>query len=223
MVKVRHLKVREQRSPTPLMQNVLNALYTSFVITCFFVFFSFIKLNILGHNILIPLSCVPYTFLYPISYVALRLYGYRQINNMIASMIISSMLFVLLIRGIHYISNFDLFYYSHNLDPNQASELNTIIESSIYMYLAGLIAMPLSIYVSFYVLKLLKFFNVVTLSIATVAGEIVNTYIVFPIGLHQHFTIHELFSGVILGAMLFKIGIGVLLSIATIIFLRIYE
>lgn len=223
MSKIRNINMREQRTNTPLAPNILNAIYTALVISCFFVYFNFFKIEILGYHMLIPATCVPYTFLYPISYICLRLYGYRQVNNMIASMFFSSVFFFILIKIIHSTSNFDVFFHNHHVGAHSPSELMSIIHSSLYMYLLGLVAMPASIYISFYTLKLLKYFNIFTLSIATAVGEIVNTYIVFPLGMHNHFNTATLLSNVVVSALIFKIVMGILLSALAIVYLRIYE
>ena len=152
-------------------------------------------------------SVVPYVFLYPISFIVLRVYGLKHVNNMIGAMILASLLFVAMAELIAYLSS-------------NTAGIHTILLNSIKMYIAGFIGMPAGIYISFLVLNWLArvnvAFNTISLTIATIAGEIANTLIVFPIGFHGIFTSQEIFKNIIADALLFKSIMGPILSFVSI-------
>lgn len=221
---IKRLKIREQQTPSPILQNVLNALFSVLVVTCFFLNFKYFEFYTFNEiKLIIPLVCIPFSLLFPISYIVLRLYGYKQINNMMISMFFTSISFIIITKIAFVISNYDLYVQENNITSTASSELGSIIRSTLYFYIPGLIIMPLSVYISFYVIKLFNFFNSFSLSVATAIGEIFNTYVVLPIGLYPHSIISHLTSTIIFSAAIFKVLIGVILSILTMLFLRIYE
>ena len=103
--------------------------------------------------------------------------------------------------------------------------IDTILSSSFKMYLAGLIGMPAGMYASFLTINLLSkvgvSFNGITLAIATITGEIINTMIVFPIGLNGAVTFHKVFHAIIIDALVFKIIIGTILSFISILIINV--
>lgn len=186
--------------------------YVTFVILSIVLFQEIVELDFLNFHINLSGAVIPYVFLYPISFIVLRVYGLDKVNSMIASMILASLLFVSMAKII--------VAYSSNV-----TSVNTFLASSFKMYLAGFIGMPAGIYTSFLTITFLNrlgfSFNVLTLTLATITGEIVNTAIVFPIGFHGQYSLFELFNHIILDALIFKIIVGAVLSWLTVIVINL--
>lgn len=203
----KHPILTEQNVPDFTL-NFLCMTYVTMVVLSIILFDQILYFSFFGIPMKLSGAVVPYVFLYPISFIVLRVYGLRYVNNMIAAMLLVSLLFVLLSTGV---AKFSL----------NKTGIHDILLSSIKMYTAGFIGMPAGIYVSFLVLKWLAQinipFNAYSLTIATIVGEIINTVIVFPVGFHDQYSLHQIFSGIIVDALVFKIIMGIVLSIFAII------
>lgn len=186
--------------------------YVTMVISSIVLFSQIIKFDFFGINISLSGSVVPYVFLYPISFIVLRIYGFKYVNHMIGSMILVSLLFVFMSKIVVGMSS--------NL-----TAVHTILANSLKMYLAGFIGMPAGIYTSFLVINVINKigvpFNIVSIAIATIIGEIVNTVIVFPLGFHDQFSLHIIFNKIIIDALVYKILMGVVLAFFTVITINI--
>jgi len=190
-------------------------LYLLFVIASIILFKNVISIHYIGIDIKISGSLIPYVFLYPLSFIILKLYGYRTVNNIILSMLVSALIFVVFCKIVIALPN----------DQPKSDAIKTILDSAYIMFLAGLVAMPAGIYASFLTLRLLEKinlgFNFLSLSIATAIGEIINSVIVFPIGYHGQYTMHTIFSTIIIDALIFKLISGIILAGCTIYVLNL--
>ena len=208
------LKISNHRRAPDLILTTIYMIYTAMVVTSIVMFDELITFKFLGFDIILSGSIVPYVMLYPLSFIVLRIYGSSAVNNMIGGMILGSLSFVLLSKVI-------VFFASNT------TEIDHIINTSMKMYVAGFLGMPAGIYGSFlclsYLFRLGMGFNFISLSIASVFGEIINTYIVFPFGFHGRLSFHTIFTNVILDAMLFKIIAGIILSIVAMIVIRLIK
>lgn len=186
------------------IQSLLYMSYLSLVVASILLFNEMISIKISFLSIELSGSLVPYVFLYPISFIVLRVYGPKSVHNMIWSMVLGSLLFVV-------ISNIVI-----GLSDPSSSAAYPILSSSFKMYLAGLIGMPAGIYSSFLTLYLLMQigfrFSALSIFIATIFGELINTIIVFPIGFHGKYTLDKLFTDVIVDSLIFKIIMSAILS-----------
>lgn len=198
----KHSVLTETNKPNFTL-NFLCMTYVTMVVLSIVLFDQILHFGLFGAHIQLSGAVVPYVFLYPISFIVLRVYGLRHVNNMIGAMILVSLLFVLMATAV---ANFS----------SNTTGIHGILLSSIKMYIAGFIGMPAGIYASFLVLKWLSqiniSFNTVSLTIATIFGEIINTVIVFPMGFHGNFTMQQIFSHIIVDALVFKIITGAILS-----------
>lgn len=187
--------------------NFLGMTYVVMVALSIVLFDQLLRFDLFNIKIQLAGAVVPYVFLYPISFIVLRVYGLRQLNSMMGAMILTSLLFVTMATLIA--------HYSCNI-----TGIHHILSNSFKMYAAGFIGMPAGIYTSFLILKWLSniniSFNTVSLTIATIAGEIVNTMIVFPIGFHGDYAIQEIFNNLIVDALGFKVIMGTILSFISI-------
>lgn len=201
----KHTLLPEKTKPDFTL-NFLCMTYVTMVILSIILFDQILHFGFLNIHIQLSGAVVPYVFLYPLSFIVLRVYGLRHVNNMIGAMLLASLLFVLTATMI---ANF-----SSNI-----TGIHNILLSSIKMYIAGFIGMPSGIYISFLTLQWLAQINIplntLSLTIATVAGEIINTLIVFPIGFHGDFTLQQIFTHIIADALIFKIIAGTILSFIT--------
>ena len=183
--------------------NFLSMAYVTMVALSIVLFDQILGFELFNIKIQLAGAVVPYVFLYPISFIVLRVYGLRQLNSMMSAVILTSLLFVVMATVI---ANF-----SSNI-----TGIHYILSNSIKMYIAGFIGMPAGIYTSFLILKWLSniniSFNTVSLTLATIAGEIVNTVIVFPIGFHGDYSLQQIFSNIIIDALAFKVIMGAILS-----------
>lgn len=202
----KHYILNQENKPNFTL-NLLCMIYITMVILSIVLFDQILNFNFFGIQMSLSGSVVPYVFLYPISFIVLRVYGLKHVNNMIGAMILASLLFVVMAELIAYLSS-------------NTTGIHTILLNSIKMYIAGFIGMPAGIYISFLVLNCLArvniAFNTISLTIATIAGEIANTLIVFPIGFHGIFTSQEIFKNIIADALLFKSIMGPILSFVAI-------
>lgn len=181
----------------------LSMTYVTMVILSIILFDQILDFSLLGMHIQLSGSLIPYVFLFPISFITLRVYGLSEVNHMIAAEILVSLLFVVMATVVaHFSAN--------------TTDIHSILLSSSKMYMAGFIGMPAGIYASFLTIKWLGKmsipFNTFSLCIATIVGEMINTVIVFPVGFHGQYSMHEIFSSIIVDAMLFKAIAGVLLA-----------
>jgi len=187
-------------------------LYIAMIISSIVLFELIFKVNLCGIHINLPSAVVPYVFLYPISFIILRVYGIESINKTIGSAILVALIFVIMAKLISFLS------------PNQTS-ISDILSSSFKMYVVGFIGMPAGMYTSFITINVLNklgvSFNGISLSIATAIGEFVNTIIVFPIGLHDRMSLHTIFTEIIIDALIFKIIIGTILAFFSVIVINI--
>lgn len=195
------------------IQSFLYMSYLALVVSSILLFNEIITIKVSTYHMIITGSLVPYVFLYPISFIVLRVYGPKSVNNMIWSMILGSLLFVVM-------SNIVV-----ELAGSSASTAYPILNSSFKMYLAGLIGMPAGIYAGFvglYLLMKVGFkFSASSIFIATIFGELVNTIIVFPIGFHGRYTLEQLFKNVIIDGLIFKVIMGAILSCMAIFIVNI--
>jgi uncharacterized PurR-regulated membrane protein YhhQ (DUF165 family) len=173
------------------------------VVLSIVLFDQMLNFSIFGMQMELSGAVVPYVFLYPVSFIVLRVYGFQQVNYMIGSMIIVSLFFVVMSTVVAQLSS-------------NTTDIHTILMSSYKMYLAGFIGMPAGIYSSFLIIQWLEkmrvSFCVFSLCVATIVGEAVNTMIVFPIGFHGQYTMQQIFNRIIVDAMLFKIIVGIVLA-----------
>jgi uncharacterized PurR-regulated membrane protein YhhQ (DUF165 family) len=197
--------------------SILYMFYVSFVISSIVLFDTMIKLNIFGINVVLSGSIIPYTFLYPISFIALRLYGYRSVNQMIICMILSTLVFTSMC---HFVTELPA---AQGIQSQ--SSLRAILQSSYQMYFAGFIALPAGIYSSFIALSLLDkvklHFGVLALTISTIVGEFVNTIIVFPLGSHSTYSLSVIVKNIITDALIFKFSMGIVLALITVVIINI--
>ena len=196
-------------------------LYAVLVVSTIVLFEDVVTINLFSIMSIKVSGCLfPYVFLYPLSFIVLRLYGYRNTNIMIGSMMITTLIFVLIVQSVGYFSE------ASSQMINTYTGINKVYEVAFKMYLAGFIAMPAGIYMSFLAMSLFTRinigFNLFTLSIATIIGEIANTFIAFPLGLFKTYDFATIFSQFILGALIFKIIAAIILSIPTAIFFKLY-
>lgn len=177
--------------------------YLSLVIASIVLFNEIITIKFLSFSMELSGSLVPYVFLYPISFIVLSVYGLKNVHNMIWSMVLGSLVFVIICNIVIRISNVE-------------SSAYPILSSSFKMYLAGLIGMPAGIYASFislyFLIRLGLKFSALSIFISTIFGEIINTVIVFPIGFHGKYQFKEIFTHVIIDSLAFKIVMGGILS-----------
>jgi uncharacterized PurR-regulated membrane protein YhhQ (DUF165 family) len=170
-----------------------------------------IKKTYFGIHFNLSGSVIPYVFLYPISFIVLRVYGLKQVNNMIGAMTIVSLFFVLFSKFVIVLSSND-------------TGVHEILANSFKMYLAGFIGMPIGIYASFICINaLMRFdlnFNFVTLTISTLVGEIINSLIVFPIGYSGTYSLEVILKEVFVNAMLFKSVMGSILAGLTVLIVK---
>ncbi len=205
------LKFRDVSAPDDYLLMFLTALYGTLVIASL-VLFSAVRLSLFSIPLVVSGGVIPYVFLYPVSFIALRVYGTRTVLKMIASLI------------------FVVFCECVLLLPQATSGIATqalhhILISSYKMYLAGLIAMPAGIYAAFltlgYLSKYVAKFSVFTIILATTVGGLVNTLIVFPIGFHGTYSLNMIFSEIIVDTLIFKLIAGVVLSVPTIMAIKL--
>jgi len=191
--------------------------YVTLVIASIVLFNQMIEFRLLNMTIDISGSIIPYVFLYPISFIVLRIYGYKTVNQMILCMILASLVFTSMCFIITILPT-----NSTDLNPNG---LRYILHSSFKMYLGGFIALPAGIYASFLTLSFLDYiglnFGAISLTIATIIGEIVNTIIVFPIGFHGVYNLSIIFNNIIIDALIFKAIAGTILAIFTIFTIKL--
>ena len=165
--------------------SLLFMTYFAMVIASIMLFNEVMIIPVRSTSIVFSGALIPYVFLYPIAFIVLRIYGLSSVHNMIWSMILGSLVFVIVSKAVISLSS-------------NPSDIYLILNNAFKMYLAGLVGMPAGIYFSFLSLHFLSKlgfgFNVLSIFIATVMGELVNTVIVFPIGFHGVYNMHQLFS-----------------------------
>lgn len=203
------------KAKTPdLFLCVLFTTYITMLIASVVLFKQTVIVDIYSVNFKLLGALIPYVFLYPLSFIVLRLYGYKTVNNLIVSMIISSFIFFVFCTFVISLPN-----------GHQASALAEILSSSFRMYLVGFIAMPAGIYSSFLMLAMLSRlglgFNVFSLSIATIFGEFINTIMVFPFGFHGMHSMATILSDIIVDALIFKFVMSIILSIFCILIINL--
>lgn len=181
--------------------------YITMVILSIVLFSQIVSISIFGHNITLSGSVIPYVFLYPISFIVLRVYGLKKVNHMIGSMLLAVLVFILIAK------------ITIAASTNK-TEIYNILSNSFKMYLAGFIGMPAGVYSSFITINLLNrlglSFNVISLTIATAIGEIINTVVVFPIGFYGKYSLSVIFSKIIVGALIFKFTMGAILAVCAV-------
>ena len=186
----------------------LQMLYVSLVIASIVLFTTLAQINLLGFQLKISGSVIPYVALYSVSFIILKIYGYKSVNQTIACMMIASLLFIIIC---HTVVNLQT--------PASSNQQLQLAESTYQMYFAGFIALPLGMYSSFLALALLNkiglSFGVISLSLATVIGETINTIVVFPIGFHGVYSIETIFQEIITNTLIFKFIAGIILAIIT--------
>jgi uncharacterized integral membrane protein (TIGR00697 family) len=191
---------------------LLHTMYTMLVIASILLFNTIIEVNIPLLSVKVSGSVLSYTLLYPIAYITLRIYGYKSVNHMIFSMMITTAIFSVLCYSVTSLQT------AANMPIN--SQLQNILHSAFRMYMAGFIALPAGFYASFFTLTLLEKvnlkFGIISLSIATAIGECTNTLLVFPLGFHGKISFAELVN-VVTDALIFKLTIGIVLSILTVL------
>lgn len=206
------LAAASEKRPTDFLLTFFYMLYITMVIASIILFNQILDFNLLGMKITLSGGVVPYVFLYPISFIVLKAYGLRCVNQMIASMVVVSLSFVIMSKIVVGLST-------------NTTEIHKILSNSFQMYIAGFIGMPAGIYSSFLAINLLSKvglpFNFVSIFIATIVGEIINTIIVYPIGFHNVFSIKTIFSSMIIDAMIFKVIMGAFLACATVIAIKV--
>ncbi len=203
--------VSTQFNRSDFILGFLSMTYVTMVVLSIVLFDQILHFSLFGMPMTLSGAVVPYVFLYPISFIVLRVYGLRQVNNMIACMILVSLLFVLMATLVA--------KWSSN-----TTGIHDILMSSIKMYIAGFIGMPAGIYTSFLVLKwfakMKVGFNVFSLTIATIVGEVINTVIVFPVGFHGQYSLPQIIGAIILDALIFKIVMGAILAVVAIMIIH---
>lgn len=187
---------------------LLSMMYAIMVIASIVLFDEIIEFSFFSFKMTLSGALIPYVFLYPISFIILRVYGVKYVSYMIGSMLLASLTFVILSALVTKASM-------------SSTELHSILSSSFKMYLAGFVGMPMGIYASFLALstlinKLKLRFGIISLSIATFVGEIINTLIVFPIGFYGKYTFNGLLNSIIFDALAFKLISGPILAILAI-------
>ena len=187
----------------------LCMVYVTMVVLSIVLFDQIVKFNFWGINVSLSGSVIPYVFLYPISFIVLRVYGFKYVNHMIGSMILVCLIFVIMSKLVAAMSS------------NSTVAMHNILIDPFKMYLAGFVGMPAGIYTSFLTINLLNklgfAFNAMAVSIATMVGEIINTLIVFPIGLHDQYELHVIFTSIILDTLIFKFIMGIILALLTVV------
>lgn len=198
----RHSILSESKLPNFTL-HFLSMLYVTMVVLSIVLFDQILRFSLFGMHMQLSGAVVPYVFLYPISFIVLRVYGLQQVNYIIASMVLVSLIFVSMSTVVAQLSA-------------NTTDIHHILLSSFKMYLAGFIGMPAGIYSSFLTIRLLENikikFGVISLCIATIVGEIINTMIVFPVGFHGEYTLHHIIEAIILDAIVFKIIAGIVLA-----------
>lgn len=207
----KHSILRESESPN-FTVHFLSMLYVTMVVLSIVLFDQMLNFSVFGMHMELSGSVVPYVFLYPISFIVLRVYGLQQVNYMIGAMIMVSLLFVIMSTIVAQLSS-------------NTTNIHSILISSYKMYLAGFIGMPAGIYSSFLIIKWLEkiriSFGLFSLCVATIVGEAINTMIVFPIGFHGQYTVQQIFNGIIVDAMLFKIVAGIILAFGAMVVINL--
>lgn len=185
--------------------------YLTLVVSSIVLFTQILKFNLLGINISLSGALVPYVFLYPISFIVLRVFGFKYVNRMISSMILASLIFVIMSKLVVDLSS-------------NSTGVYTILDSSFQMYLAGFIGMPAGIYTGFLMInffnKIGLGFNFISITLATFIGEIINTIIVFPIGLHEQYSFKTIFTTILIDALIFKFVMGLVLAFFTVLIIK---
>jgi uncharacterized PurR-regulated membrane protein YhhQ (DUF165 family) len=201
------LSLAEEIKTADFTLTFLSMMYVTLVILSIILFNQILNFNMLFMDIKLSGAVVPYVFLYPISFIVLRIYGLQQVNHMIGAMTIVSLIFVIMSKIVVSLSS--------NL-----TGVHSILASSFKMYIAGFIGMPAGIYASFVCINMLYKiglkFNATTLLIATIFGEIVNTLIVFPIGFKGQYSLQFILGNILVDALLFKVVMGAILAFITV-------
>ena len=135
-------RIHLEKKSTDFILMLLSMTYVTLVILSIILFDEMIKKKYFGLTFNLSGAVVPYVFLYPISFIVLRIYGFKQVNNMIGSMTIVSLFFVLFSKFVISLSSND-------------TGVHQILANSLKMYLAGFIGMPIGIYSSFLCLNTL--------------------------------------------------------------------
>ena len=192
-----------------------SMLYISLVIASIILFNKMISVNIQTTNIVFSGSLIPYVCLYPLSFIMLKLQGYKIVNAIILSMIACSLVFLCLCQLVMLLPS----------SPSTPPLIEPFLQAPFKMYLGGLIAMPAGIYASFLALRIMHSFNIgfhwISLSIATIVGEIINTLIIFPIGFSGKYAMAHIFSKIVVDALIFKFITAIVLSMITMVILNI--
>ena len=207
----KHSILRESESPNFTL-HFFSMLYVTMVVLSIVLFDQILNFSVFGMPMELSGAVVPYVFLYPISFIVLRVYGLQQVNYMLGSMIVVSLLFVIMSTVVAQLSS-------------NTTDIHSILMNSCKMYIAGFIGMPAGIYSSFLIIKWLEkigvTFGAFSLCVATLVGEAINTMIVFPIGFHGQYTAQKIFSGIIVDAMLFKIIAGIILAFGAMVVINL--
>lgn len=207
------IQLREKTQAPDMLLVFVFMIYISLVIASIVLFKEIIQINLGSLKLNISGSTVAYIFNYPICFFVLRLYGYKTVNRMIASMLITAFIFVAFCKII--------IALPHDPQVARSYELANILASTFKTYLAGFIAVPAGIYASFIALSMLDKigarFSILSLSLSTVFGEIINTFIIFPIGFHDTYTMTTIINTFIIDALIFKTIAGVILATLTIL------
>src|SRR3989338_2330008 len=91
----RHSLLKESNTPNFTL-HFLSMLYVTMVVLSIVLFDQILRFPLFGMQMQLSGSVVPYVFLYPISFIVLRVYGFQQLNYMLGSMIVVSLLFVIM-------------------------------------------------------------------------------------------------------------------------------
>lgn len=211
------LQLNEINKAPDLFLSFLYTFYISIVLSCLILYKQITIISIFSFKLTLTGSVIPYVLLYPMAFIVLRLYGYKAINNLIAAMIASSFLFLILCAIVTALPH----------DPNFAKDMavESILHASFKMYLVGIFAMPIGIYSSFVALSFLSRFglgfNVFTLSLATIIGELINTVIIMPLGLEGQFSLEHILNKIMVDALVYKFIMGVILSFFCVLIINI--
>jgi len=206
------LKVRDTaNSSGELLYICISNIYVAVLIATIVLFGQMIECSIFEFNFSIAASVVAYVFLYPITFIVFRIYGYKATNQLIFSVFIGSLFFFVfcfLITSIH----------TSDINAN-VSGLKLILHKALKMYLYGLVGMPAGIYTGVFTLiffvRLFKDINVLAVFMATIVGELVNTIIVFP-ATYWSITSWSALYNLIIDALAFKVLAAFVLCYPTI-------
>src|SRR4051812_48135243 len=118
-----------ERNVSDFTLNFLCMMYVVMAILSLLLFGQIISFKFFSFPMEVSGAVIPYVFLYPISFIVLRIYGLRYVNNMIISMLLVFLLFVLMATVVVKFSSIQ-------------TGINDILIHSGKMFVIGLFGMP---------------------------------------------------------------------------------